>query len=548
MMASPNIDSGLIDAPAVQRFPHGLLAASQVLVVDDDAAMRSALEISFLRHGWRVDSAAGAQEAVAKFRRRQYALIVTDIRMPDGDGFGVMREVRALAPHTAVILLTAFGSVPDAVAAMRDGACDYLIKPVAFEQLQRAAQKILSRVHALEGQENPGLADDVRRNRTGNRPINNLSNRLSNSPRNDQLIGHSPAWLRALDRARQVAGSDADILIEAESGTGKELLARRIHRLSSRRDQPFVSFNCAACPETLFESELFGHAKGAFTGASAAKPGKFELADGGTLLLDEVGEMPLLLQPKLLRALQEREFDRLGETHSVKVDIRVIATTNRRLGTMVQAGQFRTDLYYRLNVIPLSLPPLRQRPEDVAELAAYFARLYAPAGGVPGMTAEFLARLEQHSWPGNVRELANLMRRAVALCPEEIGLEALEPSELLPPELLPPELLASRLRPEIPGALAAPGSLAGGDRLRPGVSLEAMEKRLLELTLASTGGNRSRTAAMLGVSLRTVRNKIREYGLPSRASYSKEPEQDQSQDKDKDKARAQAQAQEPPCP
>jgi transcriptional regulator with PAS, ATPase and Fis domain len=253
--------------------------------------------------------------------------------------------------------------------------------------------------------------------------------------------------------------------------------------------------NCAAFPDTLLESELFGHAKGAFTGATAAKPGKFELAHGGTLLLDEVGEMPLSLQPKLLRALQEREIDRLGDTRSVKVDIRVIATANRPLPALVKEGQFRADLYYRLNVIPLSLPPLRERPEDIPELAEHFARRYAPAGSAARLAPQFLARLEQHTWPGNVRELANFMRRAVALAGgEEIGVAAFDGSEI--------------------AAGANPG-----ERLRPGLSLESVEKRLLEMTLEATGGNRSRAAQMLGISLRTVRNKIRDYGLPPRRSY-----------------------------
>jgi len=442
-------------------------SSRQVLVIDDDAAMRMALETSFLRHGWRVETASGASEAMAKFRQRQHPLVVTDIRMPDGDGFAVMRQVHAWEPHTAVILLTAFGSVPDAVAAMKDGACEYLVKPVAFDELERAARQVLARTEAAE-------ADGM------------------------QFVGHSPALRRALQRARQVADSDADILIQAESGTGKELLARMIHRLSPRCGRPFVAVNCAAFPENLLESELFGHTKGAFTGATTAKPGKFELAHEGTLLLDEVGEMPLPLQPKLLRVLQEREFDRLGDTRPVKVDIRVIATTNRPLEQMVRQGEFRSDLYYRLNVIPLSLPALRDRPEDISELAQHFATRYAPAGAAPHITSDFLASLRRHSWPGNVRELANLMRRAVALCRGEIDVESLEPFEL--------------------AATPQPAS-AQADQLRPGVSLETMEKRLLEMTLAATEGNRSRAAEMLGVSLRTVRNKIRDYGLPPRRNY-----------------------------
>jgi DNA-binding NtrC family response regulator len=440
----------------------------RVLVVDDEPGMRAALAASFSHSGWRVEAAGGAREAMARFRQGLHPLLVTDIRMPDGDGLTLMREARALAPRTAVILLTAFGSVPDAVAAIKDGACEYLVKPVAFASLEETVRRVLGRGALPEGGD-------------------------------PEMIGRSPAWLRAIERARQIAASDADILVQAESGTGKELLARMIHRISPRRDHPFIAVNCAAFPETLLESELFGHSRGAFTGAAAAKPGKFELANGGTLLLDEVGEMPLPLQPKLLRVLQEREVDRLGDTRAVKIDIRVIATTNRSLEAMIAEGHFRADLYYRLNVIPLSLPPLRERPEDIANLAAHFAQVYSTAGSVPCLHPDFLARLEQHTWPGNVRELANLMRRAVALsggsCSREIGLNVLDPGEM-------------------PAAAAS-----GSDRLRPGLSLAEMERRLFELTLDATNGNRSRAAELLGVSLRTVRNKVRGYGLPPRGSY-----------------------------
>lgn len=434
---------------------------NQVLVVDDEPAMRAALAASFTQHGWRVETASGASEALLRFRRGLHPLVVSDIRMPDGDGISVLRGIRTLAPRTAVILLTAFGSVPGAVAAMKDGACDYLMKPVAFEPLERAARRVLAQASEIEAE--------------------------------DEIIGHSPALLRAIARARQAAASGADILLQAESGTGKELLARLVHRLSPRRDRAFVAINCAAFPETLLESELFGYARGAFTGAHGTKPGKFELANGGTLLLDEVGEMPLPLQPKLLRVLQERELDRLGDTRPIKVDLRVIATTNRSLESMVQAGSFRADLFYRLNVIPLSLPPLRERGEDVPELAEHFAALFSAAGAVPHLSVEFLARLQQHNWPGNVRELANLMRRAVALSGSEIGLEVLDPLELAAPVC--------------------------GPQLRPGLSLEEMERKLFEVTLDATHGNRSRAAEMLGVSLRTVRNKIRGYGLPSKGDY-----------------------------
>jgi DNA-binding NtrC family response regulator len=447
---------------------------NRVLVVDDEAGMRAALEAHFLRRDWRVDTAANAGEALERFRRGLHPLVVTDIRMPGADGFSVMREARALAPHTAVILLTAFANVPDAVTAMKGGACDYLVKPVAFEQLEQVAERILAQAKTqAEAAAEGGLA------------------------------GHAPGWLRALDRARQAAASGADVLIEAESGTGKELVARLIHRLSPRRNHPFVAVNCSAFPETLLESELFGYARGAFTGATAAKPGRFELAHRGTLLLDEVGEMPLGLQPKLLRVLQEREFDRLGDTRSVKIDVRVISTTNRTLSEMVREGKFRADLFYRLNVIPLSLPPLRERREDIRELAEHFLRLYGPQARSLFLTPEFVERLEAHTWPGNVRELANCLRRAVALATGmEIGREGLEGS---PWDAEKDEEKNGNRYPD--------------DRLRAGVSLENMERKLVEMTLEATGGNRSRAAELLGVSLRTVRNKVRSYGLPSWSSY-----------------------------
>ena len=446
---------------------------NRVLVVDDDNGMRAALDARFSRRGWQVETAVDAHEAIEKFRRGMHPLIVTDIRMPGDDGFHVMRSARELAPHTAVILLTAFGSIPQAVAAMKDGACDYLVKPVSFEQLERSAERILAQAATQR--------DAVR-----------------------ELCGHAPTWLAAIERAKQAAASDADVLIEAESGTGKELIARLIHRLSPRCTRPFVAVNCAAFPEALLESELFGYTKGAFTGAANAKPGKFEIANGGTLLLDEVGDMPLALQPKLLRVLQEREFDRLGDTRTVSVDIRVIATTNCALSQMVREGKFRADLYYRLNVIPLSLPPLRERAGDVLELAEYFVRRYAPPGKVFHFTDEFVQLLERHSWPGNVRELANCVHRAVALSSGlNIDVGVLEDVDW-----------------------TATGSSTEGPRdtsqipdLRPGVSLGEMERKLVEITLEATGGNRSRAAELLGVSLRTVRNKVRSYGLPSWSSY-----------------------------
>jgi DNA-binding NtrC family response regulator len=448
--------------------------ASSVLVVDDEAGMRTALEANFRREGWQVETASGASEALRKFDSKRFPLVVTDVRMPDGDGLQLLRTVRDSSPSTAVIVLTAYGSVPQAVQAIQDGACDYLTKPISFEQLQSSVQRVMSRAGAalLE----TGIRDDV-------------------------MIGNAPVLLRALDRARHAARANADVLIEAESGTGKERLARFIHENSPRSEGPFVAVNCAAVPEHLLESELFGHVRGAFTGATGAKAGKFELAEGGTLLLDEVGEMPINLQPKLLRALQEREIERLGDTHPKPVNIRVVATTNVSLRARVEEGKFRADLYFRLNVIPLTLPPLRERRGDIPALAEFFATQFAAERGhpVPLLHAEFLAGLQLHSWPGNVRELSNFMRRVVTLTDAtEIGPEHLA-SEL-------PTLTESKTFRYLSHASA-----------KPGKTMRELERHLLEATLEATGGNRTRAAAMLGVSLRTIRNKIREYGLPPRS-------------------------------
>jgi DNA-binding NtrC family response regulator len=447
------------------------------MVVDDEPGIRTALRANFLRHGWRVEVAGSVREAISHLEGKEFDLVVTDIRMPDGTGVEVMRATRQLSPGTAVVLLTAYGSVPDAVSAMRDGALDYLTKPISFDQLQATAAKVMQ-----VARQEP-VVDDF--------PASGI-------------IGSSPLLLRALQRARSAASTSADVLVEAESGTGKELLARFIHDSSDRSGKPFVALNCAAVPESLLESELFGHARGAFTGAVSAKPGKFELADGGTILLDEIGEMPLHLQPKLLRALQEREFERLGEARSVHVDIRVIATTNVSLAAMVDQGQFRSDLFYRLNVIPLSLPPLRERKEDIPALARYFAEKHAAQSqtGIPQLSPDFLERLQTHSWPGNIRELANFVRRVVTLSDtRDIDAGCFDREFQVAARSL-------NLSPSL-AAVLSPAVLAG-------TPIRELERLHVENTLALTDGNRTHAAVMLGISLRTLRNRIREYGLPPR--------------------------------
>jgi DNA-binding NtrC family response regulator len=452
---------------------------SSVLVVDDEPGMRTALQANFLRHGWRVETASGVRDAARAFSLASFDLVVSDIRMRDGDGFEVMCSVLKNSPTTAVILLTAFGSVPEAVESMRSGAFDYLTKPVSFEQLQAAAARVMQRIAEKTA------TDKFQENSAHARTVTS------------GIVGRSPLLLQAMQRARAAASTDADVLIEAASGTGKELLAKYIHESSDRSHKPFIAVNCAAVPEHLIESELFGHAKGAFTGASSAKAGKFELADGGTLLLDEIGEMPLNLQPKLLRILQEREFERLGETRTIHVNIRVIATTNASLGAMVEQGRFRSDLYYRLNVIPLSLPSLRERLDDIPALAEYFAQRFATEtdNAVPVLDPSFIERLQGYDWPGNIRELANFMRRVLSLHQGATIDAACFYREFQP--LGRPQAACHAL----PAA---------------GTPISVLEKLHVENTLALTHGNRTHAAEMLGISIRTMRNKIREYGLPPR--------------------------------
>jgi DNA-binding NtrC family response regulator len=436
---------------------------SDLLIVDDEMAMRTALEASFRQCGWLVASAGGVAEAITAFRNDPCGLVLTDMKMGDGDGLQLMQGIRQIAPQTPVVFLTAYGSVNEAVVAIKEGACDYLIKPVSFEHLKQAVQTILDRNSCEQF-------------------------------KHHEFIGSSANFRTLLANARRVAQTEADVLVEAESGTGKELLARMIHRFSPRANKPFVAVNCSAFPESLLESELFGHVRGAFTGATASKAGKFLLADGGTLLLDEIGEMPLSLQPKLLRVLQEREIDRLGDTHPVPIDVRVIATTNRSLTELIDRGMFRSDLYYRLNVVPLTIPPLRERRSDIPELSEYFLRKYEPRAqrGQFFISPELSAMLCSYDWPGNIRELENAIRRALALARgTTLGVGLVDPA----------------WSSKFSGKTTVP---------KPGQSLQAVERNLLEATLHATGGNRTRTAEMMGVSLRTIRNKIREYGLAAR--------------------------------
>jgi two-component system response regulator HydG len=368
-----------------------------------------------------------------------------------------------------VILLTAFGTVEEAVIAMKEGAYDFMTKPFRGEQLLKIVAKALER------------RDLIEQNRVLQRQLEDLRGK-------GQVIGGSPAFRRMMTLVDQVADSSATVLIQGESGTGKELVARAIHERSPRRSGPFVAVNCAALPETLLESELFGYEKGAFTGAGARKEGRFELADGGTLFLDEVADLSIVTQPKILRVLQEGEFERVGGTKTIRVDVRIVTATNQDLGQMVREKRFREDLYYRLNVITTNVPPLRERREDIRVLAQHFLRVYAAKNNrkLDGLSDEAVRRLEAYAWPGNVRELENVIERGVVLARGSI----MELTDL------PEEIVGATPLPE--GVLS----------VRIGTSLAEVERRLLEETLRATKGNRTLTAKLLGIDPKTVYRKL----------------------------------------
>ncbi len=448
----------------------------ELLVVDDEPQMLIAINETLRRNGYSITTAGSGVEAMRKLKEKYYQLVITDMRMPEVSGLDLLRKVKNLTPQTPVILLTAYGTVQNAVEAMRDGAFDYLLKPFSSESLENVVRR------ALES-------------------ISRKNEKVSH-----EIITQDAGFSRALEQASQAAASTATVLIEAESGTGKELLARMIHLKSPRKAGPFVAVNCAALPENLLESELFGFEKGAFTGASASKPGKFELANRGTLLLDEIGEMAPILQAKLLRVLQEKEIDRIGGKDPVDIDVRVIATTNRDLQALVRNEGFREDLYYRLNVVRLTIPPLRERRADIPLLADFFCKRYSRNFGREGirLSTEAIDRLSRHDWPGNVRELENVIQRAVTLCAsstvkaEDLNLSAqLIPTTVVPGDPRQPELGYSA-----------------------GVTMREMERQLICRTLEDTQGNRTRAAKCLGISLRTLRNKLNEFGLQDRQAKS----------------------------
>jgi len=450
----------------------------RILVVDDEQSMREFLEIFFRREGYDVTTAADVDSAVMRIENDDFDVVISDMQMPGRSGLDLLGIVNEVSPETVFIVITAFASTDSAIGAMRQGAYDYITKPFRVDEIRMTVQKAL---------EKKLLATENRR----------LRSELQVRSRSRSIIGNSPRMQRVYELISQVAGTKTNVLISGESGTGKELVARAIHDQSDRADKPFVAVNCGAIPENLLESELFGHVKGAFTGAFQNKQGLFEVADGGTLFLDEVGELSVPLQVKLLRAIQEKTIRRVGGTADTRIDVRIISASNRDLYAEVSQGRFREDLYYRLNVIQVQLPPLRERTEDVPLLVHHFVEKYSAELGKPieGVSREASQRLAAYDYPGNVRELENVIERAVAL--------ARGPQ--IDEENLPPSLLGESDRP-------VPTRVSG-----EGVDLEELmnsyEKTLLSEALAAAGGVKKRAAQLLGISFRSFRYRLEKLGM-----------------------------------
>ncbi len=445
----------------------------RILIVDDEEKMRRVLQLVLRREGYAIELAQDGRQAQEFLRAGRFDAVITDLKMPEADGMSLLRAVGELDPDLPVIILTAYGTVPSAVQAMKEGAVDYLLKPIDNEALKLVAARAIATGRLRR--ENRYLRQEVERR----------------YPLAD-FVGVSSTMQAALRLAQQVAPASSTVLLMGESGTGKELLARAIHAWSPRVTASFIAVSCSALTDTLLESELFGHEKGAFTGAHRTRPGRFELADGGTLFLDEVGEMSPGVQVKLLRVLQERNFERVGGTHQLQVDVRVIAATNRDLGQAVECGSFRRDLFYRLNVFPITLPPLRERPEDIPLLAQHFLSRFSSEMGKPidAISEAAMSYLQHHPWPGNVRELQNVMERAVILAEN--------------PRITPRDLV-------IPGQAAQPLDVSIPPQ---GISLEALENRLIKKALEIARGNQSQAARLLGLTRHALRYRMEKHNLP----------------------------------
>ncbi|MEE9274773.1 MAG: sigma-54 dependent transcriptional regulator [bacterium] len=450
---------------------------SHILVVDDKRGSREALQKMISKEGYRVSLAHDAETAIDIFDRDPAGVIITDLRMPGMDGIGLLKEVKRRNAETEVILISGYGTVEAAVEAMREGACDFLTKPLERAAVLKAVFKAVEKQELLR--ENADLRAQLQ----------NLRNGIG-------IIGTSSAMREVNELTRQAAPASATVLILGESGTGKELVANALHNLSGRAGSPFIKVNCAALPETLLESELFGYERGAFTGAVSRKEGRFHLADGGTLFLDEIGDMPLSLQAKILRVLQEGEFERLGGSETFKVDVRVIAATNQDIQDAIAERRFREDLYYRLNVITIHLPPLRERRGDIPLLMEHFIQRFSAKNSrkVRAFSREAIELMSNYEWPGNIRELENTVERAVVL----------GRGEILTVEDLPPQIAKGADPPEELRVEAGAPVLS----IPIGTPLAEVEKRVILETLRHTGGDKSAAARQLGIATRTIYRKL----------------------------------------
>jgi len=447
----------------------------KILIVDDDRVHRIMLKVNLKEAGYEIIEADDGDQVLPTIAEQNVDLILMDLKMQRMDGIEAIRLLQKNGRPEPVVVVTAFSSVESAVKAMQCGAMDYVTKPVDIESLKITVARALN-FEALRGENKE------------------LRKRLGEQFDFQNIIGRSPAMEKLFETLALVAPSDATILINGESGTGKELIAGALHHNSKRKEKPFIKVNCAALNENLLESELFGHEKGAFTGADSRRKGRFELASTGTLFLDEIGDMSAQTQAKILRVLQEGELERLGGSDTIRVDVRLVAATHRDLNEMVEEGTFRQDLFFRLSVVPIELPPLRQRTEDIPALADFFLKRYAKKNqkDIKGFHPQALMLLARYSWPGNIRELENSIERAVILC---LG-EQITPKEL-PPQMVPDDF----------ETVEAPLSTQGGQ------SLKNVEREAIRTTLEQTDGNKSRTAKILGIARQTLINKIKAYGL-----------------------------------
>jgi two-component system response regulator HydG len=459
-----------------------------ILLVEDKDSLRAMLRLALEAQDHVVIEARDQSEAAQALRDSRPGVVLTDLRLPEGDGLGVLKAAKELDPELPVIVMTAYGSIHDAVAAMKEGALDFLAKPVDPDHLLLLVQRALSQRRMAT--ENILLKDELAQRRGA-----------------PQIVGEDAKLKHVTVALHRAAATDATVLLEGESGTGKELFARALHALSPRADGPFVAINCAAIPENLLETELFGYEKGAFTGAAARKPGKFELAHRGTIFLDEIGDMPLSLQAKILRALEEKRFERVGGTASIQVDVRVVAATNRNLKAAVAARQFREDLFFRLSVFPITIPPLRDRPDDIPMLAKYFIERFCRdlKKKALALAPSALDELGGYPWPGNVRELQNCIERAVILTEgDTIHARHLNLSSH---QTQPPAVAADNPWAQIDLS----GSMTDASRR----ILAEVERRKIDLALKEAAGNRNRAAELLQVSYKTFVAKLTEYGVES---------------------------------